>query len=400
MKMHKFLPTQQIGVGGLMISGLAKRYVNQVLQRNRLSYGPFSEAFEREFAKAHGVKFASFMNSGTDALRIGLGAMKMKFGWKDGDEVLVPAVTFVATANIVLQNRLIPIFVDIDAKTYNLNPAKIEARVSKRTRAIVPVHLMGLPCDMDPILSIARRYRLRVLEDCCEIMFGTYRGKKVGSFGDIGAFSTYVAHFLETGVGGLTTTNRADLATNIKSLMNHGRDPIYLKIDDDRGKSENGLYEVVKKRFRFIHVGYSSRCTEMEAALGLAQLKERNKIIEGRRRTAECYNHGLKDLQDQLQLPEDSKEAPHMYMLYPIVLKKQAKLGLVNFLEKNNIETRDLMPLLSQPIYRKLYGNLERHYPVARWLNRSGFYIGCHQFISRADQDFVIEKIHDYFKKN
>ncbi len=397
MKSVQFTPKRQIGVGGLTISKLGKKYVNQVLASNRLSYGPFSQRFESEFAKEHSVKFASFMNSGTDALRIGLAAMKARFGWKDGDEVIVPAVTFVATANVVLQNNMKPVFVDVDSRTYNINPEKIEEKISKKTKAIIPVHLMGLPCEMDPIWIISKKYGLKILEDSCETMFATYKGKKVGSLGDIGAFSTYVAHFLETGVGGLTTTSDPDLATDIKSLMNHGRDPAYLKIDDDRERDENELYDVVRKRFSFVRLGYSSRCTEMEAALGLAHLKEKEKIILGRRKIAERYTEGLKDIEEYLQLPFEPKDMTHMYMLYPIVLRRGSKQKLVNFLEKRNIETRELMPILNQPIYIKMFGNLEDQYPVAKWINQSGFYIGCHQFLARAEQDYVIDQIHAYF---
>lgn len=339
------------------------------------------------------------MNSGTDALRIGLAALKLKYKWKDGDEVLVPAVTFVATANIVIQNNLKPVFVDVDLSTYNINPYKIEEKITQKARAIIPVHLMGLPCDMDPIWEIAKKYNLCILEDSCETMFADYKGKKVGSLGDIGTFSTYVAHFLETGVGGFTTTNDRDLAIRIKSLMNHGRSPDYLRIDDDQGKKGKELYRVVKNRFTFIEVGYSSRCTEMEAALGLAHLQEKQKIIDGRRAIANYYQRHLSDLEEYIQLPTEPPDRTHMYMLYPILVKKGSKTGLVNFLEKHKIETRDLMPLICQPIYKRLFGNLEKKYPIAERINRSGFYIGCHQFLTRPEQNFVIDKFHEYFNQ-
>jgi dTDP-4-amino-4,6-dideoxygalactose transaminase len=374
--------------------------VNRVLSSNRLSYGPFTRRFERAFAAAHGARYASFMNSGTDALRIALAAMKRRYGWRVGDEVLVPAVTFVATANIVIQNQMKPVFVDVDRRTYNIDPSKIEEKLTRRTRAVIPVHLMGLPCDMDPIWDLARRHRLKILEDSCEAMFATYRGKKVGSLGDAAAFSTYVAHFLVTGVGGIATTNNRALAVDIRSLMNHGRDPIYLSIDDDQDVSEKKLARIVRGRFRFVALGYSSRCTEMEAALGLAQLEERERIIRGRRRVAERYNRALAEFDDRLQLPTDTDASRHMYMLYPLVLRRENKWGLVYHLEKNGIETRDLMPLLRAPLYRKLYGNPEKRYPVARWINRSGFYIGCHHDLTLRQQDYVIGKIRAYFRKH
>src|SRR5262249_5744359 len=146
-------------------------------------------------------------NSGTSALQIALAALKEVYGWQDGDEVLVPALTFVATPNVVFYNNLKPVFVDVDPQYFTIEPSKIEAKITPRTRAVMPVHIGGLPCDMDPILELACRHDLRIVEDSAEAMFSCYRGRPVGSFGDVGCFSTYVAHMLVTGVGGVCTTN-------------------------------------------------------------------------------------------------------------------------------------------------------------------------------------------------
>ena len=172
---------REISVGGLKIGPREKKYLNQVIRSSRLSYGPFSRRFEDAFARVHDCRFAFFCNSGTSALHIALAALKEEHGWADGDEVIVPAVTFVATANIVLHNRMTPVFVDVDRATYNIDPALIEAKITPRTRAIIPVHLMGLPADMDPILAIAKKHNLKVIEDSCETVFARYKGKKVGS---------------------------------------------------------------------------------------------------------------------------------------------------------------------------------------------------------------------------
>src|SRR3712207_6174410 len=200
--------------------------------------------FEQEFAELHGCRFGVMSNSGTSSLQVALQALKERHGWEDGDEVIVPAVTFVATSNIVLHNRMTPVFVDVLPDTYNIDPARIEARITERTRAIVPVHLFGLPADMDPILELARAHDLKVIEDSCEAMFATYRGRPVGSFGDVACFSTYVAHFLVTGVGGLGTTNDGELAVAMRSLINHGRDSIYLSIDDDATDDPDRLFTI------------------------------------------------------------------------------------------------------------------------------------------------------------
>lgn len=209
---------RQIGVGGLRLGPLEKRYLRQVISSNRLSYGPFHQRFERLFAREHGCRFAAFCNSGTGALHVALAALKEHHGWSDGDEVIVPSVTFVATANIVLHNRMVPVFVDVDRATYTMDPKLLEDKITSKTRAVIPVHLMGLPCDMEPILQLCHRYGLRAIEDSCETVFASYRGRKVGSMGDIGCFSTYVAHYIVTGVGGLATTNNPELAVRLRSL--------------------------------------------------------------------------------------------------------------------------------------------------------------------------------------
>ncbi len=375
-----------------------RRYLSRVIESNRISHGPFSERFERAFAREHGCRFAVFLNSGTSALHVALAALKEEHGWADADEVLVPAVTFVATANIVLHNRMLPVFVDVDPLTYDMDPALIEARITPRTRAVIPVHLLGLPADMDPIRSIAKRYNLKIIEDSCETLFAAYKGRKVGSLGDIGCFSTYVAHYIVTGVGGLATTNDPRLAVRLKSLMNHGRDSIYLHIDDDDGLRGERLHAVVARRFSFVSLGHSFRATEFEAALGLAQLEEKYRNIAARLKNARLLTEGLKDLEDRIQLPTVPPGREHMFMLYPIVLRDSPKTGLVNFLEDGGIETRDLMPLINQPVYKKMFGDLEQRYPVAKRLNQSGFYVGCHQYLARADIDYLVARVHAFFR--
>ncbi|MDE2509477.1 MAG: DegT/DnrJ/EryC1/StrS family aminotransferase [Elusimicrobia bacterium] len=391
---------REIGVGGFALTPRARRYVNQVLASNRLSYGPFHRRFEAGFAAEHDSRHAIFCNSGTSSLHIAVQALKEKHGWKDGDEVLVPAVTFIATSNVVLHNRLTPVFVDVDPLTYNIDPSKLEAKITKRTRAVIPVHLLGLPADMDPVLDVARRRGLSVIEDSAETMFARYKGRKVGSLGDIGCFSTYVAHYIVTGVGGLATTSDPDLYIRLRSLMNHGRDSIYLSIDDDKGRKGARLHEVVAKRFQFVSVGHSFRATELEAALGLAQLEEKGGIVKARVAMARRLSAGLKEFEHRLQLPACPPDRDHTFMLYGLVLRGADKTPLVNFLEDRGVETRDMLPLINQPVYRKIFGNLDSRYPVAASLNRSAFYIGCHQYMTPADADYVIEQFRAYFKKN
>ncbi len=388
-----------IGVGTFNASEKAKSYVMDVLNNNRLSYGPYLKKLESEFSKIHNCRFGVVSNSGTDALRVALACMKEVYEWKDGDEVIVPAITFVATSNIVLHNNMKPIFVDVESDYYEINPKLIEEKITDRTRAIIPVHLFGMPCDMDPIIEIANKYNLKIIEDSCETMFASYKGRMVGSMGDIGCFSTYVAHLLITGVGGLNTTNNKDYAIILRSLINHGRDSIYISIDDDENKTASELKEIISRRFSFVRLGHSARITEMEGALGVAQLEDWEDMIKKRRENADYLNKKLYPLKDFIQLPSIRPNAEHSFMMYPIVLKHDSKEEIVNFLELNGIETRDMLPLINQPLYKNVLKVKEEDYPVARWINKSGFYIGCHQDLTIDDLNYIVEKFFEFCKK-
>ena len=387
-----------IGVGTFRASTRAKQLVMEALDNNRISYGPMMQRFEADFARLHGSRFGIMSNSGTSALQLALQAMKELHGWKDGDEVIVPAVTFVATANIVLHNRMVPVLADVDQHHYDIDPHLIERAITPRTRAIIPVHLFGQPANMTPITEIAKRHSLRIIEDSAETMFANCHGKRVGSLGDIGCFSTYVAHLIVTGVGGINTTSEPEYAIKIRSLLNHGRDSIYLNIDDDDNKQQEELRIIVERRFRFTSIGHSFRATEMEAALGLAQLEDWQSVISQRRRNAQILTNGLSRFDNHLQMPSTRPGCDHSFMMYPIVLRNQDKRELVQFLEQNGIETRDMLPLTNQPVYQSELGWREDDYPVAKWINRSGFYFGCHQDLTDIDLDYITDTFDRYFR--
>ena len=393
----------EIGVGCADINSKDRKYVMEALRSGRLTHGPYCSKFESLFGRFHNVKYSIFVNSGTSALRIAVACLKEVHGWQENDEVICPAVTFPATSNVLIMNGLKPVFADVDSRIYNIDPKEIESKISKRTRAIMVVHLFGQAAEMDPIIKIAEKYGLKIIEDACESPFAAYRGKPVGSFGDISCFSTYQAHIISTGVGGFACTNNSNYAEIMKSLANHGRDGIYLHIDDDKNLSQDGLFRVVARRFRFLRLGYSFRATEMEAALGLGQLERKDGILAARRRNADYLISNLKKFEKILQLPFWPDYNKHSFMMFPIVIKVGAgftKRDLVNFLEKHDIETRDMLPLINQPVYTKLFGDLENEYPVAKLINNNGFYIGCHQKLKKGDLVYIISKFEEFFKKN
>jgi dTDP-4-amino-4,6-dideoxygalactose transaminase len=254
---------------------------------------------------------------------------------------------------------------------------------------------------MDPILQIARAHDLRVLEDSCETMFSMYKGRPVGSFGDIGCFSTYAAHILVTGVGGIATTSDQELALVMKSFMNHGRDSIYLHIDDDSEADPEKLFRIANSRFSFVRLGHSFRATEMEAALGLAQMSRKAEILARRRMNAQFLTDGLRDMQKYIQLPSCPAQSEHAYMMYPILIKEQRirRPEFIQYLEQNLIETRYMLPLLNQPIFKKIFGDIEHEYPVAQYINDHGFYVGCHPGLAEGDLAYMVENIRAFISQ-
>lgn len=386
-----------ITLGTLSISQRGKDYVNDALNNNRLSKGPYTDKFEKGFARLHESKHGIFMNSGTSALQVALAALKEAYHYEDGDEVLVPATTFIATSNVVLQNNLKPVFVDIHPLTYNIDPEKIREKITSRTRAIIPVHLFGLPADMRAIQNIASDNDLQVIEDSCETMFATTHGRSVGSFGNLSCFSTYVAHLIVGGVGGLVLTDDDKLAEICKSLMAHGRDSIYTSIDDDDNVG-SGLQNIIERRYKFDRVGYSYRATDLEAAIALSELERWEENISKRRANAAYLTASLTDINNVLQLPFIPEDFTHSFMMYPLCLSSHLDRDkLLLFLEQRGIETRYMFPLLSQPIYQRLFPGLEDEYPVAKRIAKQGFFIGMHQGLNTEDMDYISEVFHEQY---
>lgn len=364
----------RISLGHSNIDKQAKANVNQVLNTGWLSSKVFIPRFESEIARLHGAKFGVMINSGTDALRIALATLKEARGWKNGSEVIVPAVTFVATVNVVLNVELRPVLVDVDPYTYNLDPRKLGPIISKNTVAIMPVHLFGLPADMDSILILAKRHRLKVIEDSCECMFVS---KVVG---DIACYSTYMSHIVTTGVGGILATSNAKYEALARSYMNHGRD---LKHPES---------------FKFDRIGYSSRATEMEAALGCAQVKRWKEILGKRQEIGKKLKYGLAALGrcDLWQLPQISHSLgryENAFMMFPILLKTDVRAKVMTYLRRKGIECREMMPLVTQKPYLKWYK--KGSCPVAENIARRGFYIPCHDAMTDKDVDYIVKTLGD-----
>lgn len=371
-----------------------KKLIKQVLKSGRLTYGDKTRELEEQFADLHDRAYGLFTSSGTAALKIALHALKDRHGWKDGDEVIIPAVTFVATMNIVTMNNLKPVLVDVGPDV-NMNPDLIEKAITKKTRAIIPVHLLGQPADMWKISAIAAKHNLKIIEDSCETMFVMRDGLTAGSVGDVACFSSYIAHLMVTGIGGFALTNDQELATVMRSMMFHGRDESYLNIDDNK-KTGKAFTEMVAKRFYFPRFGYSDRMTELEACLGLGDLKDWEGMIEARQENARYLIEHLEDLPVAFPIVDESLKG-HAFMFFPMVAKNRD--GLVEYLEKRNIHTRHMMPLTTQPLVKKaIKGNLDKKYPMAHVFNQNGILLGCHQYLTKADLNYMIKHIRGFYE--
>lgn len=388
----------KIGVGYASVTDIEKKYVMDALDSQRLSQGKYVAKFEKMFANMHGHKYGVMCNSGTSALHLAILALKEKYNWEDDAEILVPAITFIATSNSVLHTGLKPVFVDVDIKSYNMNPDEIERHITEKTRCIIPVHCFGMPCEMDKISEIARKHDLRIIEDCAEAHFAKINGKTVGSFSDIMACSTYVAHTLTTGVGGVMCTSDPELSEILRSLVAHGRACTCERCiaSDGNQVCPKRLKTDMDRRFTFVRLGYSYRVGELEGALGLGQLERVDEIMGARHKNANYLIKGLEPVEKYIQLPRHPENIEHTYMMFPILVKPESpktKNEIVKYLESQNIETRPMLPLLNQPIYKEIFGDIEKNYPNAEYIDNNGFYIGCHHGLGKEELDREIEAL-------
>ena len=371
-------------LGTFTNSGHLEVEVQKVLRSGRITYGEKSKEFEDKFSSYHQCAHGIFVNSGTSALHASLMAMKELYGWADYDEIIVPAVTFVASVNAILWCRLTPVLVDVHLPSTLLDTGLIAEALTNRTRAIMPVHVYGSVVDMNEVMGIAQNHDLRVIEDCCEAFGARWNSLMVGSIGDVGCFSTYAAHHLVTGVGGMITTNDTKLAHYCRSYANHGIELNSLP----KGESYDPTH--LSRSFLFMRVGHSFRCTELEAVIGLEQLKSVDDILARRRenglRMSEVFAHA-----DSVRPLYVYPEADHSYMVYPLMAFRASTNQVLSGLRYHGIECRSLLPLTNQACYTNT-GLSERwvhfdedDYPNAKKVNEHGFYIGCHQELSVDD---------------
>jgi len=356
-----------------VLTGNEKKYLQECLDTGWISgSGKFVDAFEDGFAAFCGATHGVAIVNGTAALHVALLAL----GIGPGDEVIIPDLTYIASANAVTYCGARPIFSDVDPATWTLNPQDVARKLSPRTKAIMPVHLYGHPVDMDPILDLAKAHNLYVVEDAAEAHGAEYKGRRVGALGDIGVFSFYGNKIITTGEGGMIVTNNSALADRARLLKGQGMDP--------------------QHRYWFPIIGYNYRMTNMQAAIGLAQLERIEWFIERRREVAEWYDISLKSL--PVVKPVEADWAKNSYWLYSICVDEKIDRDLLmNHLLERGVETRPFFyPMHQMPPYRDA---VHEATPIATKLGAQGLSLPSSANLSREDVAHIARALEECLAK-
>jgi perosamine synthetase len=355
------------------LGGNEKKYLLKCIRSGWISSeGPFIKEFENKFSKYIGRKFGVAVSSGSGALDIAVQALKIE----SGDEVIMPTFTIISTAQSVIKAGAKLVLIDSDPLTLNMDVTQIEAKITSKTKAILAVHIYGLPIDMDPILKLCKKYKLYLIEDAAEIYGQTYKGKKCGSFGDISIFSFYPNKHITTGEGGMLMMNDLNLAERCRKLRNIA-------------------FEPNKRRFIHYELGWNYRMTNMQAALGLSQLEKIQKHIIKKRNIGKVYQKGLKGIRD-FQLPlEKTSYAKNIYWVFSLVASTQKLCeNTVAKLNAAGIGTRPFFWCMhEQPVFKKMGLFKNEKYPVAEKLARNGFYIPSGLGLSQKNIKRVISNL-------
>ncbi len=378
--------------------------IEGILDSGRLSSGKYVREFEKRFADIVGTKEAVAVSSGADADALAL-AVLYDFGAHRQDEIIVPALSFVATGNAVLQAGFKPVFVDVELDSLNIDHRKIESAITKKTKAIMPVHLMGKPAAMDEINMIAKKYRLYVIEDAAEAHGAKYKGRNVGRLGDMAAYSLYLAHIISTVEGGIVTTDNSAFAAVLRSLRCHGRacKCSVCLLNTGSGFCQKRFKYGSDIRFIFERIGYSAKMNEMEAAVGLGSLKLYQKIIKRRRENLLTLIKRFKEFNDYfitIRENKGEKIGPHAF---PMILRKDAPFSRNEFseyLEREGIQTRDLFSSMpTQCAGFSFLGYKLGDFPNAEYIGNNGLHIGIHQDINKGKLDYIIKTVGKFLSR-
>jgi CDP-6-deoxy-D-xylo-4-hexulose-3-dehydrase len=371
-----------------------------------LTTGRFNDAFEAKLAAALDSRYVLTVNSGSSANLLAVTALTSHMLGDEalvpGDEVITCATGFPTTVNPILQNNLVPVFVDVSLPTYNIDAAAIEAAITPRTRAIVLAHTLGNPFNLSVITALAQKYNLRLVEDCCDALGATYDGKLVGSFGDIGTLSFYPAHHITTGEGGAVFTKSSQFKRVLESLRDWGRDCWCPPGHDNTCKKRfgwqlGGLPAGYDHKYIYSHLGYNLKMTDMQAAVGESQLDRLEDFVAARRHNFAYLYQGLKPLEEFLILPEAEKNSNPSWFGLPLTVRPGAPFSrdtLVQKLNQARIATRYLFGgnLIHQPYMQRQKFRVSGETPNADLVMNATFWIGVYPGLTTAHLDYMIEQ--------
>ncbi len=370
-----------IPVNEPLLDGNEKKYLCECIDTGWISSeGPFVKQFEEKMSKTVNRKYGIAVANGTAALEVAVQAL----GIEKGDEVIMPTFTIISCAMAITKLGGVPVLIDSDPDTWNMNTDEIEAKITERTKAIMIVHLYGLPVDVDQILALADKYNLKVIEDAAEMHGQTYKGKPCGSFGDISTFSFYPNKHITTGEGGMVVTDNEDLAERCRMLRNL----------------------CFRKDIRYVHdeISDNYRFTNLQAAVGLAQLERLEEFVEKKRRIGRFYTEALSDIKG-LKLPVATTEyADNIYWVYGIVLNNESHLTnreVTKLLAQEGVGTRTFFWCMhEQPVFQKQGLFKGEHYNHAEYLARKGLYIPSGLALTEEQMKIVVEKLYRVLEGN
>jgi len=395
---------------GKVISGNELAMMVDAVLDGWLTTGRFNQQFEEKLAEYTGIKYALTTNSGSSANLLAFSALtSSKLGEKrvkPGDEVITVAAGFPTTVNPIIQNNCIPVFVDIDIPTYNIDTSLLEKAYSKKTKAVMLAHTLGNPYNLKAVKEFTEKYGLWLIEDCCDALGSEYNGQKVGTFGDIATLSFYPAHHITTGEGGAVLTNSSKLKQIIESFRDWGRDcycqPGCDNTCNNRFSRQLGeLPEGYDHKYIYSHIGYNLKITDMQAACGLAQLERLDEFVETRRKNFYYLTEKLSDITDNLLLPEATENSSPSWFGYPVMIRKNSKISRVDFLkflDNYKIGTRLMFAgnLIRQPYFKnvnyRVVGNLKNTDLVVDRL----FWVGIYPGLNREKIAYIADRFRFY----
>ncbi len=368
-----------IPVNQPLLNGNEKKYLLECIDTEWISSeGPFVKKFEEQLAARHGRKYGVAVSNGSAALDAAIAALEIKLG----DEVILPTFTIISCASAIERSGAVPVEVDCDRNTWNMDVSQVEEKITPRTKAIMVVHIYGLPVDMEPVLALADKYGLQIIEDAAEMHGQTYKGRPCGSFGDISTFSFYPNKHITTGEGGMLLTDNEYLAQRCRSLRNLCFQP--------------------QKRFVHEELGWNMRMSNLQAALGVAQLERLDEFIARKRHIGQCYTQALSGIPGlQLPLPQ-TDYADNIYWVYGLVLKDEVPFDAqeaMRRLAESKIGTRPFFyPMHEQPVFQKMGLFDEVSCPIAEKIARRGFYIPSGMALTDEQIFRVVQVVTELFK--